>query len=216
MPPGCCKTDYDALFDEPRARRDLEAYRRKGAEGMTRRLVDALVAEGVDGATLLDIGGGIGVIQHELLTADASSSLEVEASEAFVAAARLEAERRGFDARAAHRYGDFVELAHEVEPADIVTLDRVICCYADMPALVGRSAERARRLYALVYPVDRWWIRLLAAAGNGCLRLFRQRFSFHAHRTQAVDALVRSLGFERRIHQRGVLWQLAVYRRVAA
>lgn len=216
MPSSCCNVDYDALFDEPRARRDLEAYRRKGAEGVTRRLVEALLAEGVEGATLLDIGGGIGVIQHELLAAGASTSLDVEASQAFLAAAQLEAERRGFGARALHRYGDFVELADEVEPADIVTLDRVICCYGDMPALVGRSAERARRLYALVYPVDRWWIRLVAGIGNSCLRLFRQSFRFHVHRTRVVDALVRSHGFERRVHRPGVLWQMTVYRRAAS
>jgi magnesium-protoporphyrin O-methyltransferase len=214
VPPTCCNVDYDALFDERMARRELDAYRRKGAEGATRRLVEALLAEGVEGATLLDIGGGIGVIQHELLADGASSSLDVEASRAYLAAARREAERRGFGERAAHRYGDFVELAHEVEPADIVTLDRVICCYPDMAALVGKSVERARRLYALVYPVDRWWIRFVAGIGNGCLRLFRQSFRFHVHPTRAVDRLVRSNGFERRTYRRGLLWQMAVYRRV--
>jgi hypothetical protein len=128
----------------------------------------------------------------------------------------LEAERRGFGDRAAHRYGDFVELADEVEPADIVTLDRVICCYADMPALVGRSVERARRLYALVYPVDRWWIRLIVGVGNGVLRLFRQSFRFHVHATRAVDRLIRSHGFERRLHHRGVVWQTFLYSRSPA
>jgi SAM-dependent methyltransferase len=216
MPASCCGTDYDAIFGEPMVRRDLDAYRRNGPQGPTQRLIEALLAQGVTGATLLDIGCGIGVIGHELLAAGAARSLDIDASKAYVAAARLEAERRGFGDRAAHRYADFVELADEIEPADIVTLDRVICCYADMPALVGRSVERARRLYALVYPVDRWWIRLVVGFGNGVLRLFRQSFRFHVHATRAVDRLIRSHGFERRLHHRGVVWQTSLYSRVAA
>jgi hypothetical protein len=60
--PDCCQTDYDALFNDRAARRELAAYRRKGADGSTQTLLDAIRAEGVDGASLLDIGGGVGVI----------------------------------------------------------------------------------------------------------------------------------------------------------
>ena len=127
MATGCCGPDYDALFDEGTARRQLDAYRRKGPQKPTRLLVDAIRAQGVAGHTLLDIGGGVGVIQHELLAAGASQSLDIDASRPYLAAAHLEAERRGLAEREEHRYGDFVELAGEVEAADIVTLDRVIC-----------------------------------------------------------------------------------------
>jgi hypothetical protein len=212
----CCQTDYDWLFNEGMARRELEAYRRKGVSGPTRRLIAALLAEGVEGATLLDIGGGIGVIQHELLAAGAARSLDVDASRAYLAAARDEAERRGFDERVAYRYGDFVALADEVEPADIVTLDRVICCYGDMPALVGRSADRARRLYGLVNPVDRWWTRLGARLVNAGMALFRQSFRFHIHASIAVDGLLRARGFERQRFHQGRIWQTALYRRSEA
>lgn len=197
------------------ARRQLEAYRRRGAEGHTADLIRAIVAEGVEGATLLDIGGGIGAIQLDLLNAGAAGSTDVDASHAYLAAARLEAERRGFTERAVHRYGDFVEVSDEVEPADIVTLDRVICCYPDMPALVGASVSHARRLYGLVYPTDRWWLRTAAAVGNLGLRLFRRSFRFHIHATRAVDELVRSHGFERRTSRQWMVWQMAVYRRVS-
>lgn len=210
----CCGVDYDALFDDKMASRDLADYRRKGVTGQTRRLVQAVKATGVEGATLLDIGGGIGAIQLELLAAGASRSTDVDASRAFIATARAEAERRGFGQRTAYHHGDFVALAAEVPPAEVVTLDRVVCCYADMPALVTASAEHARRLYGLIYPVDRWWIRAGATVGNLALRLFRQSFRFHVHRTGAVDALVRAMGFERRLAERGLLWQVALYRRI--
>ena len=214
MPTNCCQTDYDDLFGERTARQQLEAYRRRGAERHTDALIEALVAEGIQGATLLDIGGGIGAIQLGLLAAGAASSVDVDASHAYLAAARLEAERRGIGARTDYRYGDFVALGGEVEPADVVTLDRVICCYPDMPALVGASVDHARRLYGLLYPVDRWWIRAGAGAGNLVLRALRRSFRIQVHRTAEVDALVRSRGFKRVAGRQWAVWQMAVYRRV--
>jgi SAM-dependent methyltransferase len=213
MPPTCCKPDYDAQFDEKGARQDLLTYRRDGPDGSTKRLIDALSREGVEGATLLDIGGGVGAIQLELLAAGAASAVDVDASLAFLAAAEQEAEERGFRERVAYRHGDFVELADEVEPADIVTLDRVICCYPDVEALVGRSVARARRLYGLVYPLDRWWTRAIGRAGNAILRLFRSDFRIHVHPEATVSRLIHGAGFEPRYRHAGWVWQTVVYAR---
>jgi SAM-dependent methyltransferase len=213
MPPTCCKPDYDAQFDEKGARQDLLAYRKDGAEGSTKRLIDALLRHGVKGATLLDIGGGVGAIQLDLLAAGAASSVDVDASAAFLAAAEQEADARGFRDRVAYRHGDFVEIADEVEPADIVTLDRVICCYPDVEGLVGRSVARARRVYGLVYPVDRWWTRAIGRVGNAMLRLFRNDFRIHVHPEATVERLVRAAGFERSYRHAGWFWQTLVYAR---
>ena len=91
---------------------------------------------------MLDIGGGIGAIQLELLAAGASRAQAVDASEAYVETARAEAERRGYGDQTTARVGDFVELAPSIEPADVVTLDRVVCCYPDVDALLGAAAEQ--------------------------------------------------------------------------
>jgi SAM-dependent methyltransferase len=211
MPCSCCKPDYDAKFDEKGARKDLLSYRKSGADGSTKRLIDALLRHGVEGATLLDIGGGVGAIQLELLAAGAASSLDVDASAAFLATAEHEADARGFRGRVAYRYGDFVELADEVDAADIVTLDRVICCYPDVEALVGRSVGRARRLYGLVYPVDRWWTRAIGRLGNAMLRLCRNDFRIHVHPDATIERIVRMAGFERSYQHAGWFWQTRVY-----
>lgn len=214
MPPACCDADYDAMFDARTARRQLTAYRRSGPMGSTRRLIEAIEAQGVEGATVLDIGGGVGVIGFELLAAGADRLTGVDAARAYVAIARREASRRGVDDRAAYRHGDFVTLADEVDAADVVTLDRVICCYGDWPALVDRSAARARRLYGLVYPTDRWWTRAAIGIGNLTMMLSRRSFRGYVHPERAVDARIRAAGFERRAHHRGWLWQTAVYARI--
>ena len=148
----CC--GHQEAFGEKTAKRDLRRYRRKGPRKTTRQLLDALRERGLDHASVLDIGGGVGVIEHELLDRGASRAQAVDASRAYLRAAREEAERRGHADRLEQHAGDFVELADTVEPADVVTLDRVICCYPEVDALVSLSAAHARRAYGVVYPRD--------------------------------------------------------------
>jgi magnesium-protoporphyrin O-methyltransferase len=213
MQPECCRVDYDEQFNADEARRDLLHYRANGPDPSTRRLLDALVAEGVEGATLLDIGGGVGVVQLELLAAGAARSTDVDASSAYLAAAEDEAFQRGVSDRASFLHGDFVVVADAVEPADIVTLDRVVCCYPDARALIGGSAAKARRLYGLVHPVDRWWTRLLATVGNLGYRLFRNPYRMHVHRQRLIDDLVREAGLRPVTVEEAWFWRTAVYRR---
>jgi hypothetical protein len=209
----CCQTDYDALFDDRAARRELSDYRRRGARGTTARLLNAIRDEGVVGATILDVGGGVGVIGAELLRTGAASLTDVDASRPYLAAARSEVERRGYGDRATFVHGDFVRLAPDIDEADIVTLDRVLCCYDDWIGLVDRSVERARRLYGLVYPVDRWWMRLSVGLVRGVSRLFGQPAPFAVHPDRQVDERIRAAGFTPILEERGFAWQTILYRR---
>jgi SAM-dependent methyltransferase len=203
---GCPNT-----FSAKEADDDLRRYLQRGADSTTRALIDAIVAEGVQGATLLDIGGGIGAIQLELLGKGAASTVAIDATEAYVAVARAEAERRGFGDRTTARVGDFADLAEEIEPADIVTLDRVLCCDPDLPGLLGRAAERARRMVGLVYPREVWWNRIGAAGIAAFGWLTRDRTRMYVHRVRQIDAILRSAGFERRDIDRTLVWQVALY-----
>jgi magnesium-protoporphyrin O-methyltransferase len=140
----------------------------------------------------------------------------VDASSAYLAAAREESERRGYGDRATYLHGNFADMAASVAPADIVTLERVICCYPDMPALVGASAAKAQRFYGLIYPRDTWWMRLGARIINGIQWLRRDAFRFFVHPTVAVDGAVRGQGLARQYHTLAGPWQVALYERTAA
>jgi SAM-dependent methyltransferase len=214
MPRDCCSLDYDVHFDAENARGDLLDYRANGAEGATRRLLDVLIREGISGASLLDIGGGVGIVELELLEAGIANAVDVDASGPYLAVAESEAAERGFGDRTAYRHGDFVAIADEIKPADVVTLDRVICCYHDVRSLVSRSASHARRLYGLVYPVDRWWTRTAVWVMNLVTRLQRSDYRAHVHSAKLVDRLIREAGLELRYHHAGKVWQTAVYARV--
>ncbi len=210
MPCSQCQ-GIERMFNSNRAVRELKKYRRSGPARTTRMLIGALKAEGVAGLTLLDIGGGVGALQHELLEAGVRNATGVDASTAYLDVARQEVERRGHADRVRHRHGDFVALAPQIEAAGVVTLDRVICCYPDVQALVGLSAARARRLYGVVYPRRTWWTRLGFRLINVVCRITGDPFRVFVHDPAAVEALVRDAGLARRFYQKTMLWLVEVY-----
>ncbi|MGH7679808.1 MAG: methyltransferase [Gemmatimonadaceae bacterium] len=210
----CCKPDYDTVFGAKRAKKDLKRYRKKGPDKTTRVLIDALTATGVRHKTLLDIGGGIGVIDNEMLDAGVASAVHVEASDAFVHVASEEAIRRGHASRVQFFRGDFVAVANSIPPADLVTLDRVICCYSDMEQLVTKSATRARSLYGIVVPRERRLTRIMRWGINLVFRITRNPFRFHVHSPRDIDAAVLRAGLVPRFLQETPIWRVAVYGRV--
>jgi hypothetical protein len=153
-------------------------------------------------------------VHLELLRSGAVAAVDVDGSPAYVAVARDEASRQGLADRVSYRTGDFVALAASIAPADLVALDRVVCCYPDMEALVRQSVARARQRYGLVYPRDTLWIRAGASVLNAVARLARQRVRAYVHRTDRVDAIVRAAGFEPRLRRTTLFWQVAVYDRI--
>jgi predicted TPR repeat methyltransferase len=210
----CCQCKgFETVFDEKEAQGKLKAYRKGGPAKTTQMLIEALRTQGVEGMTLLDIGGGVGAIQHELLREGVERATGVDASAAYIKVAREEAERQGHAGRVSYRQGNFVDLAPGLEPADIVTLDRVICCYHDVRSLVGLSAAKAGSLYGLVYPQDTWWTRALVRADNLWMWVRRNPFRGFVHPEPVIQALVREGGLTRRYHRLSGPWQVAVYAR---
>ena len=201
------------MFDEKTARRQLRRYRRKGPDKGTRQLVDAVAGEGVEGRTFLDIGGGVGAIQHGLMERGAAGGTGADASPAYLSAARAEAEARGYADRIRYVEGDFVERAGEVAAADLVTLDRVVCCYPDMPALVGAAARLARRTLGLVMPRATRFMRAGVAIVNLFQRLRRHPFRVYVHDPDEVEAVLGEHGLRRRYLREGVVWRVAVFGR---
>lgn len=211
---GCCCTSPIAQqFGRDTAKDDLKRYRKDGPLPTTRALISALQSRGVQGATVLDIGGGVGAIHQELLDAGARSATHVDISLDYLAAARELAAEKGHAAQVRFVDGDFVALAGSVDSADLVTLDRVICCYPDMPSLVEKSAAKARRLYGAVYPRRAWWVRMGLRTINFGMWVSRNAFRVYAHPPQAIDAALQRMGLRRESVQRTFVWEVVVYGR---
>jgi magnesium-protoporphyrin O-methyltransferase len=210
----CCQCQgIETLFNKKLVAKELKRYRKRGPDKTTRILINALKEKGVEGISLLDIGGGVGAIQHELLKAGVSHALNVEASTAYIESTKEEAERQGHGDQITHYHGDFVDLASHLQPADLVTLDRVICCYHDMSSQVRLSSALAGKLYGLVYPRDTWLMKIAFSIKNFFLRVGRNPFRIFIHSTDAVHAVVLSNGLERCFYSKTFLWQVVLYSR---
>lgn len=211
---NCCQCQgIEELFSEEFVANELRRYHRRGPIKTTKILVEALKEAGVDGLTLLDIGGGLGAVQHGLLAAGVKTATDVEASAAYLATAKRESQRRGFSDRVNFLYGNFVDLAEETAPADIVTLDRVICCYPEMEKMVEGSVQLAGKLYGLVYPRDTWWMKIGGVLENLAFRLQCSPYRAYIHATKAVEALITAHGFRQRFVRRTLAWQVVVFAR---
>jgi len=206
-------------FDRGEARKKLRQFRRRGPDKTTRLLIQelraALSAADVHNAVLLDVGAGLGAIHHELLDGRVSRAIHVDASTAQMAAAKEETERRGHSARVEFVFGDFTALADTIASANIVTLDRVICCFDDMHGLVQRSARKAGEFYGAVYPRQIGYMRIAIAAINLLQRVKRTTFRVFLHDPAAIDAELRGAGLERRSRRQTLGWEVVVYARAS-
>ena len=202
-------------FDGKHTAGELKRYLRSGPRATTRALVDQITALGVDGRTVLDIGGGIGAVHFALLSAGARTATDVDASSEFLRAAQEQAKRRGLGDRVTHRHGNFVDLAPDIPAADIVTLDRVICCYDDARALLEASAHRAKSVLGLVYPCDTRLSRFLNSILNLMQVVQGKDFRTFVHSQEQIDSILQSKGFENRSRVKRGFWQVSVYSRRA-
>lgn len=208
MPATCHCEATDRHFTPERARGELATYRRRGPTGTARLMLKSVRRLGLRPDTLLDVGAGIGVLHHELLQDQVHSAVHVEAAAAYVEAAHGEAVRRGHASRVEFRHGDFLALAPELAMADLVTLDRVVCCYPDLEPLIRASAGKARHYHALSFPHDRWYMRLYTWWQNRRRRRAGNLFRTFVHPVGRIYAVLRETGFEVRSSRRTLAWEV--------
>ena len=212
MPCNCCEIT-DNAFTEGEAKSQLKDYRRKGPPNQTKLILAALRSLNLKNADLLDIGGGIGTIHHELLEDIATKATHVDASSAYLRVAEEEVRRRGHGDRVQFVHADFTDVAGEIAQADIVTLDRVVCCYPDFRGLLKAAAEHGRRAIALTYPREVWYLKIGFKIVNFFQRLGKDPFRIFLHPVAEIDGILKREGFEQVSMQRLFVWEMACYRR---
>jgi SAM-dependent methyltransferase len=201
-------------FDEAIAARDLARYGKKGLDKRARLLVAALLRSGAAGQSVLDVGSGAGSLSFELLKAGALRATLADASPAYLAAATLEATRLGLAERVDAVAGDFVETADRTPEADIVVLDRVVCCYPAGAPLLAAAMSRGRVLMGITYPRARPDVRLVIGFENLKRRLKGDAFRAFVHPPAAMRAALRAGGWRLLKRSGTFAWQIDLYARV--
>ncbi|GAA5161477.1 methyltransferase domain-containing protein [Ornithinimicrobium tianjinense] len=212
---GCCDPlGCDAVFGRRYARATARTYLRRGLDPAAQRMVDWVVGRGIEGASVLEIGGGIGGPHVELLRRGAAHATNVELVPAYEEEAARVLSEAGLVARVDRRIGDLAVDPDVAGTADVVVMNRVVCCYPDPVALVGAAADHATRIVALTHPPRNVLTRALLAVQRGVGRLFGMRYQAFAHPPELILDTLRRHGFTaQHLPSRG-LWQIVVATRV--
>jgi SAM-dependent methyltransferase len=208
--PSCHCDAADRHFTPARARDELATYRRRGPTGTARLILQCLGELGLTPDSLLDVGAGVGVLHHELLDRGVQRAVHLEAASAYVQAAKEESARRGHEARVTFRHGDLVALGDDLPVADLVTLDRVVCCYPSLEPLIGVSAQKAQQFYALSYPHDQWYVRAHTRWQNYRRRRVGNPFRTFVHPVARIRSLVQAAGFLVLRSRRTLIWEVLI------
>lgn len=206
---SCNARGCDEFFGAGFARRAARRYRERGLDATAGRMVAFLEERGIEGATVLEIGGGVGGIQIELLQHGAAHAVNLELSPAYDEEADKLLREAGLEGKVERRLGDIAVDPDDVEPADVVVLHRVVCCYPDYERLLSAVAQNARRLVVFSYPPRNVVSRLLLAAQNLGFRLRRSEFRTFAHPPAAMLTVLESRGLDPTFGHHGPIWQIA-------
>jgi magnesium-protoporphyrin O-methyltransferase len=211
-PERCCFDDWvDSWSDK--------ATKKPTAAKVTASLLDAITEAGIADRTVLDVGCGIGDLAIEVVARGAVSGIGFDLSAKAIEEARKLAIARGVGDRMRFEVGDGAKL--DLPEADIVVINRVVCCYPDTENLLERTLGAARSVYAITAPIsdgtvgvynrvlNRWW--------NASYRLRRKKFAgfrTFIHDLDRIDERISAAGFRRVRHERRrIVWDLAVYAR---
>jgi hypothetical protein len=212
---SCCGRSNGCVefFGERVARRSLRRYRKKGLPADARLMVDWAATGGLGGASVLEVGGGIGAVAADLLVRGAGTGENLELVPAWEPFATELAREQGLQTRLRFRVGDLLADPVVTEPADVVALQRVVCCNPDGVRLAGIAAGLARRVLVLSYPRDAFWTRRPVWLQNTVFRLLGRSFRAFVHDPRAILEAAQAAGLRLEHRHRGVVWEVASLRR---
>ncbi|WP_341998334.1 SAM-dependent methyltransferase [Microbacterium sp. LWH7-1.2] len=200
---------YDREFNARFARRLAHRYRRDGLTPSAALVLDFADSIGLAGASLLEIGGGIGDIQLEALKRGASRTTNVELSTAYEPEAARLLDEAGLRDRVTRMLGvDLASTPEAVERADIVVLHRVVCCYRDYERLLGAAAGRAKQAVVFSHPPRTLFARFSARAINAWYTLTGNPYRAYAHVPDAMIAVLTGRGLEPRYREVSGPWHI--------
>ena len=94
------------------------------------------------------------------------------------------------------------------QAADVVVLNRVVCCYRDFPRLLGAAADHARRLLVFSHPPRTLLSRAVIGGANVGFRFSAGGFRVFAHPPAAMRAVLAEHGLRPVGPTVGRLWQV--------
>lgn len=214
----CCPggNAYEVEFSRAYARSTAQRYVRRGLTRLAGRMVDFLETRGIEGASVLEIGGGVGYLCIDLLRRGAATATNVDLSPNYEEEARDLVTRYGLAGRLARLQLDIAQNPDAVSPADVVILNRVVCCYADYAGLLSAAGSHARSLLVMSHPTANPFTRLWLRMENWSHVVRDREFRAYPHDPAAMVAIHERNGLRLVMEHRGPTWSIAGFERLAA
>ena len=207
---SCCTNGLSEMFNEDVSRSDADAYRKHGLPKRARKLLAAIrSATPLAGKQTLEIGVGVGAVSIEMLRQGAAAAVGVDAVASQLEQARILAQEKGVAERLELVLSDFTQTT-QVPEADVVVLDRVVCCYPDWQGLLTGAAEHARVAVALTYPRAVWWVKVLWWIADLWAKYTRDGFRLFIHSPQRMQELLAAQGFLPKVVGHYYWWEIAI------
>jgi len=156
------------------------------------------------------VGAGIGALTLEMIKRGTTNAFVVDASSSYLTAASEEATRLLPRASIQFVHGDFVSIADQLPAVDVVTLDRVICCYPLYGPLLTQALRHAERGFAYSYPRDGWYVKVVVWLEN-VIRSRKSPFRTFVHDETQMKELIEGAGFELTSHDSTLTWSADVF-----
>ena len=208
----CCPHSNSAnRFFSFFAGRYRRRFEKKGFEPSQKQLMEGLQQAGFQDAEILEIGSGVGHLHQTLLEHGAASAVGVDLASKMICEAQKWAHERELDDRTAYIEGDFMELVDSVMDADVTVLDKVVCCYPDADGLVHASIGKTKRVYALTYPRNRWYVRMVMGMTAWVMKIMRSDFRSYVHDPELIEKWIRDAGFGKLYQNSNLVWLTQVY-----
>ncbi|MEM6801714.1 MAG: hypothetical protein AAF696_09950 [Bacteroidota bacterium] len=211
---SCCNTTYQGTFDDKRAKKELKEYEASGIKENSQALYQLLQLLDLRDKSMLEIGGGIGSLIFESFTLGLKTAQYVDISEAYFHTFKSALKARNLEDKVAIHLGDFVVLEEKVQKADLVVLDKVICCYEDYEALVQNSTAKAASWYAITIPKDSWWIKILFSYFIFLKRLKKDFFRPYIHKHRLIFDQIHKAGFQLKEERKNFMWKSFLFERI--
>ena len=213
---NCCSAENPAgKFFDKESKKFAKKYRKKGLEKVTKMLIEGIEELGIDGKTILEIGGGVGGAHRKLLHDGASKAYATELSQEMINIAAEFAKEENLEDKVEYILGDIVEMNGEVPNVDITMHDKVVCCYEFSDALIERTLQKTKNIYAFIMPRDKFRVKISFFFFNLGSKLFNWDFSPFIHPVQPILDKIESAGFRLRFENTTFIWKARVYEKTA-
>jgi magnesium-protoporphyrin O-methyltransferase len=95
-----------------------------------------------------------------------------------------------------------------VEAADVVVLNRVVCCYPDYERLLSAAGSHAQRALAFTHPPANMIARTVMGSENLLRRIRGNPFRAFVHPPDEMVHVLESQGLRQRLGRRRRGWQV--------